>query len=180
MSPFVVYKSAHWRLLWLLTALCLTTHPSILAKSTSKRQPEVMVQHCFVSHVIDGDTFICHFSQENEQRVRLIDIDSPERKQPFYHTARKALSAMVEKQIVLLHIYGTDKYHRLLSRVYNTDGKDVNFTMITQGLAWVYHYSDNALYKQAEQHARREKRGLWQDSSSIDPYDYRKQQKKQK
>ncbi|MBE2896570.1 hypothetical protein HPC38_06735 [Pasteurellaceae bacterium HPA106] len=161
------------------TALCLAVAPAQSKRHNIQRT--AVIQHCFVRYVIDGDTFICQFSQNQTQRVRLIDIDSPERSQPFYHVSRRALRELIEKQIVMLHTYGKDQYNRLLSRVYDAQGQqDMNLAMVAQGLAWVYHYSDNAQYKQAEQQARAAKRGLWQDSTSQDPYDFRKQHKRLK
>ncbi|WP_208122160.1 thermonuclease family protein [Spirabiliibacterium mucosae] len=179
MSPFQCNKSpTFFRFFGLATALCLLSAASVAKPHKVTRQ--VVVQQCYARYVIDGDTFICQFAQGQEQRVRLLDIDSPERAQPFYHVSRRALRELIEKRIVTLHTTGRDRYHRLLSRVYDAQGQqDVNLKMLELGLAWVYHYSDNAQYKAAEQQARAAKRGLWQDARSQDPYYFRKQHKRQ-
>ena len=51
--------------------------------------------------------------------------------------------------------------------------------MVKAVFAWHYKYYDaSAEYAEAESLARTEKRGLWVDSDPINPYEFRKKQRK--
>jgi endonuclease YncB( thermonuclease family) len=51
--------------------------------------------------------------------------------------------------------------------------------MVQNGYAWHYSYYDKTpAYIKAEKQARAEQKGLWQDPAPINPFDYRKQNKK--
>lgn len=89
-----------------------------------------------VTWVVDGDTLEAERGGQQE-RVRLIGIDTPERDQCGYSEARDALMAAVGDRSVEL-ISGatsdTDSYGRLL-RYVELDGEDVGLSLIEQGLA---------------------------------------------
>lgn len=110
--------------------------------------------------VMDGDTIGVMVSGQ-EVRVRLVGIDAPEKAQPFGMSAKKELSDAVFGKVVHLRTHSTDRYGRTLADVYQ--GKDwINLNMIRSGCAWHYTaYSKDPQLAQAEQAARRERRGLW-------------------
>jgi hypothetical protein len=55
------------------------------------------------------------------------------------------------------------------------DGTDVSLDIIRAGFGWHYtQYSNDARYAAAEQEARAARRGLWQDSAPIAPWEYRR------
>jgi hypothetical protein len=61
-----------------------------------------------------------------------------------------------------------------VSRV-TVDGRDAGLEKIRAGCAWHYRqYSDDAEYAAAEQDARRARRGFWQDTTPVAPWDYRR------
>lgn len=86
-----------------------------------------------VSRVIDGDTIVL----ANEQRVRLIGIDTPERKQCGYkEAAQQLLDFIGTNPVVLRKSAGNDKdrYGRLV-RYVEVNHKDVGLEMIKSGRA---------------------------------------------
>lgn len=126
---------------------------------------------CKVVGISDGDTLTCLFERK-PLKVRLQYIDAPENHQPFGNRAKQALAALVFKQPVTLKISGYDKYQRLLAEVYLQD-KNVNLTLVEQGMAWAYRQS-LPMYEQAQQQAQKKKIGLWRDPNPINPADWRK------
>ena len=86
--------------------------------------------------VADGDTITVLRDQE-QVKVRLTEIDAPEKAQAFGNQAKQALSALVFGKEVRVADHGTDRYRRTLGRVYQGE-IDVNAEMIKSGMAWVY------------------------------------------
>jgi endonuclease YncB( thermonuclease family) len=91
------------------------------------------------------------------------------------------MSELVFGKDVELRTYGLDKYGRTLATVF-VDGKDVCLEEVKLGYAWVFqHYIGQASadiqtsYQQAENEAREQHRGLWQQNNPapIPPWDYR-------
>ena len=58
-------------------------------------------------------------------RIRLSEIDTPERGQPCGSRAREHLAALAFGKLVRVEVRGTDRYQRTLSRVYE-GAEDVN------------------------------------------------------
>lgn len=129
--------------------------------------------HCRVVGVSDGDTLTCLLDRK-QIKVRLLYIDAPESAQPFGNRAKQALSSMVFKRRVTLKSNGYDRYQRLLAEVFDERGRNVNLALVQQGMAWAYSQT-LPIYRQAEQQARQQRRGLWQDKNPINPYEWRKQ-----
>ena len=142
-----------------------------------------LVAHCAyadfsgkVVRVADGDTIT--ILREHEQvKVRLVEIDAPERRQAFGNRSRQALARMVQGKQVEVREQGTDRYGRTLGRVYQA-GLDVNAEMVRIGLAWVYvrYAKDQSLY-QVEAEARAQRRGLWADKEPVPPWEWRQKAK---
>ena len=89
---------------------------------------------CTVESITDGDTFRC-----DDERVRLLTIDAPEKEQgPFSNAAQEALARLlpVGSEVRLaLDVEKRDQYDRLLAYVYLTDDRMVNALMARQGFA---------------------------------------------
>ena len=128
-----------------------------------------------VVKVADGDT-ITVLTNENEQiRVRLYGIDAPESSQDFGSAARKVLSGAVAGKSVNINVKDTDRYGRSVGVVY-VGNADVNEFMVSNGYAWAYRrFTEDYVDKETE--AKSKKIGLWSQSGSIPPWDYRKQQR---
>ena len=132
---------------------------------------------CTVIKVTDGDTFTCRMKNQQTQRIRMSGIDAPEITQPHGKNARDALhQAIFGKKVRLLNL-SQDRYGRTLATVY-INNQDQNWHMIQNGDAWVYRrYNRDPRYIQAEQTARQQRLGLWQDDNPTYPEDYRRQKK---
>ena len=129
---------------------------------------------CRVVGVADGDTLNCLTASKQNLRVRLHQIDAPERGQPFSNASRKALADLVAGKQVLLQSAGQDRYGRVLATV-QVQGLNVNQQLVRQGHAWAYRqYLVDRRYLQLEAQARSETLGLWSQPGAIYPADYRK------
>jgi endonuclease YncB( thermonuclease family) len=125
--------------------------------------------------VADGDTFTLLTDNKEEIRVRLTEIDAPEKDQPWGERAKEALSSLVSSQTVRVVTAGQDQYGRTLGRVY-VAGKDVNAEMLRTGSAWAYsqYLTDTSLLGIQNQ-AQIDHRGLWSLSMQdrVPPWDWR-------
>jgi endonuclease YncB( thermonuclease family) len=141
-----------------------------------------------VTRVYDGDRLTVE-SEGYKFKVLLVGIDAPETSikknelgQPFSNRAKIHLQKLVLNKTVELEGYGLDRYSRVLGVVY-IDGKNVNLEMVKEGLAEVYKGKpapgfDNRPYWEAENEARKNKRGMWvQGDEYISPKAWRKQQR---
>lgn len=123
--------------------------------------------------VADGDTITV--LRDNEQvKVRLAEIDAPEKAQPFGNKSKQALSALVHGKAVLVVEQGNDRYKRTIGRVYQGD-VDVNAEQIKRGMAWVYRkYSKDVSLLPLEDEAKAQRLGLWGDGEPVPPWEWRK------
>jgi endonuclease YncB( thermonuclease family) len=124
--------------------------------------------------ILDGDTIDVLIDRQ-PVRVRLAQIDAPEKRQAFGTRSRQALSALVFRQSVTVADAGRDRYGRVLGTVY-VSGVNVNAEMVRQGMAWVYrqYATDRSLFA-LEGEARAGRRGLWADPSPVPPWQFRRQ-----
>ncbi len=122
--------------------------------------------------VADGDT-VTVLRDRQSVKVRLMEIDAPEKAQAFGNRSKQSLSAMVYGKDVLVVEHGTDKYRRTLGRIYQ-DRLDVNAEQVRQGMAWVYdrYVTDRGLYALQDE-AKAAKRGLWTDADPMPPWKWR-------
>lgn len=131
---------------------------------------------CHPVAVFDGDTFVCLTDQNQQVRVRLQQIDAPEKNQAFGQQAKKALSNLIWGKTLSVRMSDTDQYGRTLGTVYLGD-LNINQAIVERGYAWAYKQylltQDRDKYLQLEQSARSAKRGLWADPAPIYPSDFR-------
>jgi hypothetical protein len=109
-------------------------------------------------------------------KVRLGEIDTPERKQPYGTRAQQVLSDLAYNKQARVVVQDTDRYGRTVGRVY-VGNLDVNAEMIRQGAAWAYrqYLKDQSLLA-LEAEAKAAKRGLWglPETERCPPWDWRK------
>lgn len=123
--------------------------------------------------VADGDTLTVYNGQA-QLRIRLAEIDAPEKDQPFGHRAKQSLSQMCFKRKAVVEVRGRDRYGRVIGRV-SCDGVDANAMQVSRGLAWVYEsYASDRLLFAFQRAARNSGVGLWADSSPVAPWEWRK------
>lgn len=135
--------------------------------------------------IADGDTvtlLVDEVGGKRQQRVRLTDIDTPERAQPWGSRARQALADKVFRRAVQVASGGEDRYGRLLGRIY-LGVRDINREMVREGHAWVYRrYSSDHSLLQDEDAARVRRAGLWSlpDAERVPPWEWRRGARKPK
>nr|WP_038154940.1 thermonuclease family protein [Trabulsiella guamensis] len=126
-----------------------------------------------VIRVIDGDT-IEILQDKKPVRIRLVNIDAPERKQPFGRWSSNQLKSLVAGEFVSVTYTQTDRYGRILGRVVTTSGIEANRYMVQSGAAWVYDkYNTDHSLPALQREASEQKRGLWADSHPIPPWEWR-------
>ncbi|MGM8877077.1 thermonuclease family protein [Enterobacter hormaechei subsp. steigerwaltii] len=133
-----------------------------------------------VTRVIDGDTIEVKTLPEKilvyeiPIRVRLINIDAPEKKQPFGRWSTNQLKALLAGQSVTVSYTQTDRYGRVLGRVVTANGTEANRQQVLKGAAWVYdkYNTDNSL-PALQREAHTQKRGLWADNQPVPPWEWR-------
>jgi endonuclease YncB( thermonuclease family) len=115
-----------------------------------------------VKRVLDGDSLILGAGGRDIE-VRLGEIDTPEKGQPYAENSRRALQGMVLGKRVRLQVLDEDRYGRTVARVYRLpDELWVNAEMVRRGHAWAYrrYVRDRQLYD-IERQAKADRAGLW-------------------
>ena len=137
-----------------------------------------------VIKITDGDTV--HVLQDNhiKEKIRLAGIDAPERKQPHGNKAKQYLASLVGNKLVTVEYSKRDKYGRIVGKI-EYKGLDVNLEMVKAGYAWHYKKyqkeqsaDDRLSYRIAENNARTQEVGLFQDNNSIPSWKWRKLKRK--
>ena len=126
-----------------------------------------------IKRVVDGDT-VHVFYQDEVYKIRLTEIDAPERDQPYGSNSTEYLKSLLKEGKVDVDISGTDRYGRKLGRLY-WRGIDINRELVSAGYAWVYdqYVTDNSFYENQSK-ARNLKKGLWKDQNPLEPWNWRK------
>ena len=127
--------------------------------------------------VTDGDTIKLLTQDKVTHKIRLLDIDAPEKSQPFGNKSKENLSKYIAGKTVIVKYKEMDRYNRVLGTIY-LNNMDINLQQIKDGYAWVYkQYSSNQIYYQEEKKARDLKKGLWIAKEPLAPWEYRKKRK---
>ena len=130
------------------------------------------LENLAIKKVVDGDTVHLYHNDE-VHKVRLIEIDAPERNQPFGIDSTDYLKSLLREGIVNIEISGTDRYGRKLGRLY-WKGENINRAMVSAGYAWVYDdYVTELSFYDNQNKARYLKKGLWKDKNPIPPWRWR-------
>jgi endonuclease YncB( thermonuclease family) len=126
--------------------------------------------------IADGDTFTLLTSNKQQIKVRMAQIDTPEKNQPFGAKSRQVLSDLIFSKEVLVVQQDIDRYGRLVGQVYVGD-IDVNRKMVQEGMAWVYRqYLNDESLLEIEKEARENTRGLWSlpSTEQVPPWEWRR------
>ncbi len=153
-------------------ALFLLLAAAIAAPAQTRQIP------CVVKVVTDGDTIRC----ADDRRVRLLQVDAPERDQrPTGPAARLALLRLAPPGTAVqleTDRRRTDQYGRTLAFVWLPDGRMANEELARTGNVVLLVYKPNVKYvdriTKAIDAARREKLGVWADGAPpCEPRDHR-------
>lgn len=151
-----------------------------LASLGQAQENTPQVQQYIVTYVYDGDTVKLHpkntFSQKYDIKLRITQMDAPERNQPFGLKARRALIKLCQGNniVATADIVAKDKYQRSLGRL-QCNQVDASLYMVEQGLAWHDDkYAHDWEIAQAQDRAKEQKLGLWADGKAVMPWVWRK------
>lgn len=126
--------------------------------------------------IADGDTFTFLTTENRQIKVRLAEIDTPEKAQPYGTKAKQALSDLIFRKEVRVIEADIDRYGRLVGHVY-VGNVHVNRRMVQEGMAWVYrqYMNDETLLLDEEQ-AKSSRLGLWSlpGHDQVPPWEWRK------
>ncbi len=131
--------------------------------------------------ITDGDTFKLLTKDSTLIKVRIANIDCPERKQPFSKRAKQFTSLQVYDKEVKLEFLKKDRYGRHICNVIYNDSLSLSKELLKNGMAWHYvKYSNDSTLQVLENYARLNKIGLWQDPNAIPPWEWRSTKRKKK
>ena len=133
-----------------------------------------------VTRVVDGDTVAFKIHKGPVKKVRLADIDTPERDQPWGTEATTALRQWSMSKPARIEVVDTDRYGRLVATLWIND-ENINRRLVKEGHAWVYrkYLRDTSLIK-LEARAKLTRAGLWSSNNAIKPSDWRRGQRSNK
>ncbi|MGV0005558.1 MAG: thermonuclease family protein [Candidatus Porifericomitaceae bacterium WSBS_2022_MAG_OTU9] len=129
--------------------------------------------------ISDGDTLTVLTREKRQVKVRLAEIDTPEKRQPYGTAARQALSEKIFRQQVRVIVETVDRYGRTIGQVY-LGPRHINREMVVEGHAWVYrrYLKDKSLLA-LEEKAKLGGLGLWglSEARQMPPWEWRRQQR---
>ena len=125
--------------------------------------------------IADGDTITVLTPDLEEVKVRLANVDAPERGQPWGNRSKQVLSSLVSGREVRVRQTDVDRWGRIVGHV-SVETQDVNREMVAQGAAWAFrrYLSDPSLIE-VEAFAKRDRLGLWAmpEAETVPPWEWR-------
>jgi len=79
--------------------------------------------------ITDGDTLTILTSINKTAKIRLSEIDTPDRGQPYGNRTKQELSGLTFKKPVAIRLVKIDRYERIVGRIYVED-LDVSTEMV--------------------------------------------------
>lgn len=156
------------------TALLIITLALPLAAHSDTLQGHVV-------GITDGDTITLLDSTKTQHKIRVAGIDAPEKKQPFGQHSKEFLSDLAFDKDLTIEWAKKDHYGRIVGKLINKQGRDLNLEQVKSGMAWHYKKyekeqspEDRRLYAAAEEAAKGKRVGLWSDPAPVPPWEYRK------
>ena len=130
--------------------------------------------------ISDGDTVKVLNDRNQVIKIRLSEIDAPEKAQAFGSQSKQSLSDLCFNKSVVVDDKGTDKYKRTIGRL-KCAGVDANAEQVKRGMAWAYrqYLTDNTIGT-LEDEAKASGVGLWADANPTPPWEFRHSGKKGK
>lgn len=123
--------------------------------------------------VLDGDTLLV-LRGGAKVKVRMANIDAPEKEQAFGMQSRQSLVDMVFKKQVSINSQAVDQYGRVVGLV-TVDGRNVNEEQVKRGMAWEYsHFHSDKGYIALQKTAQQTRSGLWSQGNPQAPWLWRK------
>ena len=139
---------------------------AISASTLAAELPEIVTFY-------DGDTVKIRDTNAT-YKLRITDIDAPERNQQYGKTARRALIKLCKRADIQVQLTGVDRYQRKLGKL-SCNQQDVSHFMVQEGHAWFNaRYTNDGVLAQAQQAARTQGLGLWRNQHPTPPWQWRK------
>ena len=131
-----------------------------------------------VVKITDGDSVTLLDEDNTQHKIRLWGIDCPERGQDYGTKATNHTKELCAGKYVTVQIKGTDQYKRTLGIIIvDGTGVNVNESLLSNGLAWMYRYTKDKNYQSLENEARKKNINIWSMKNPIEPYHFRKNKK---
>ncbi len=117
-----------------------------------------------ITRVLDGDTV----ELSDGRRIRLVNINTPEKKFPYSELAKNYLIGFIGKEVYLESL-GLDKYSRTLGRIFYNE-QYLNKIIIERGMAHKYLVIDGeeSEFAKSENLAIEQGIGIWDKSESSE------------
>lgn len=123
--------------------------------------------------VTDGDTLTV-LDDHRPIKIRLANIDAPEKKQSFGRRSQQALANLCFGKDAQYQEQDIDRYGRTVA-VVTCAGVEASRAQVALGLAWVYpKYNKNPELPAIEASARAAGAGLWRDPAPVPPWEWRR------
>jgi len=149
-------------ILIVLLGILSVYYPKLTGESVINNNQEYEKEACFAGRVIDGDTIVC-----GNQTIRLLGINTPEKKMPYYQEAKNFLIQIENKTIeVLRDKEDEDKYNRKLRYVFY-ENEMLNAKILQEGFATSFMLEGlkyETKLKNAETYAKNNEIRLWEKS----------------
>lgn len=154
-----------------ITILFITFQSLTLICDKQIQEKEI---HGKIVGITDGDTVKLLTVDKALIKVRLANIDCPERKQPYSARAKQFTSNQIFEKQVKLEYLKKDRYGRYICNIIYDDSLNLSKQLLKNGMAWHYvKYSNDESLQVLEDEAKKNKLGLWQDPNAIPPWDWR-------
>ncbi|RFC33240.1 MAG: Endonuclease YncB, thermonuclease family [Candidatus Nitrotoga sp. SPKER] len=123
--------------------------------------------------VVDGDTVLI-LRDNMPIKVRLAEIDAPEKTQAFGEESKQSLAELVLNKQVHVDSRAIDDYGRLVALI-TIDGLNISYEQVQRGMAWMYsRFNKSEVLLGLQNGAKKAKRGLWMQTDPIPPNKWRK------
>ena len=141
---------------------------------------------CTVIGISDGDTLTVRCAEQstgwlqNQEarniKVRLADVDAPEKAQPFGQRSKQHLAALCfQRQAEVTAQARLDRYGRTVAHV-RCEGQDASAAQVKAGMAWVYarYAPQGSPLRALQASAMHARLGLWSEDRPVPPWDWRR------
>lgn len=133
-----------------------------------------------VIKVADGDTITILLKGNQQKKLRLAEVDCPEKGQAFGKNAKQFTSNQVFGKTIRFVETDKDRYGRSVAKIYYDNGKYLSKELIKAGMGWWYFpFSKDVSLGKLQENAQRSKVGLWQDTHAVAPWEYRKMKREE-
>jgi micrococcal nuclease len=127
-----------------------------------------------VIRIADGDTLTV-LEGRKQVKIRLANIDAPERRQSYGSRSRQSLAALCFRKDATYEVQDIDRYGRTVA-VVSCDGVNANRHQVEAGMAHVYtRYNQDRELPALQERAKAQRRGLWADDKDpVPPWEWRR------